>query len=385
MDGSLFVFDDRPSRPRRVTEPRIPPVHEPEQILTWTSDNVSGLPIVDRLRRACSAEREQLRKFCDTATGRIASRLRVILGTMDGLSQTQIGRMTRLSQPIVRDLQRRYATCGPIGLLEGCYGRAGRRSSLSGQNQDRAVASARGLSVRGLAHELRASKSAVHRLVAKADEVERVIGVGGGYVNPRHYLLVAGFSPRPDALRRQHPLRATYANLFATVSDNDWDLAGCDQVVAYLAEQIDDVQWEGAVHVVADPILAAVAARPEWFGGCDNVSIHTGPAMVIWRFVLTQLVGSRPPGWHTRALHILRSLDDDCRIGRACRKWITKYLTMMEWRANPSPWKSVEFLPVANHQLRRSCGGLSRVLDRARVVRALNRSNSFKIYPIWGQ
>jgi hypothetical protein len=351
--------------------------------MTWTCDNFLGLPIVDRLRRACPAEREKLGEFCHTATGKIATRLRVILDTMDGLPQTQIARASRLSQPVVRTLQQRYATYGPIGLLEGRWGWAGRRSSLSQRQQDRAVASSPRLAVRGLAREVQASKSATHRLVVKAAEIARVIGIGGGYVNPRHYLLVAGFAPRPESLQRRGHLRATYAELFATVSDNDWDVAGCERVVAYIVQKLHHVRWDGTLQIIADPRLAAVASRRDWLGGRDDISIQAGPTMRIWRFVLTELIGSRPPGWHIRAMRMLRSIDESSGLDRECREGITRYLTMMEWRADPSGWKSIEFLPDAHHLLQRSSAGLSRVLEHACAVRAADRNDSFKIYPVW--
>ena len=57
-------------------------------------------------------------------------------------------------------------------------------------------------------------------------EVERFVGFGGGYINPRHYFLLSGVAKRPDCLKDEKPLRATYVDLFsqhdqsATVADH---------------------------------------------------------------------------------------------------------------------------------------------------------------------
>ncbi len=289
------------------------------------------------------------------------------------------------SKPLSQAQPACFADRGPIALLEGRSGLAGRKSALPDDYQDPAVVSAHGSSVRRLAGQLQVSKSAVHRLVAKAREIDRMIGIGGAYVNREHYLLIAAFAPRPEALQRQRPLRPTYVDLFATVYDKDWDdVEGCDRIVAYVVEQLHRVEWDGILHVVADPRLAAVAARPKWFGGRDDISIHAGTSAGIWRFVLRQLVRGRATGWQSVALRILRSLNDGrIDIGTSPNGWITEYLSMMEWRARRSGWNSVVFLSDAQHLLQESPGRLLPLLQRARVVRDAKRSRSWVIRPLW--
>ncbi len=106
-------------------------------------------------------------------------------------------------------------------------------------------------------------------------EVERFVGFGGGYINPRHYFLLSGVAKRPDCLKDEKPLRATYVDLFATRSECDWDFEGPNRVLSYLAGELSHLTWHGDLHIVANPRLAAAARAPEWFGNSEDIVIHT--------------------------------------------------------------------------------------------------------------
>lgn len=351
-------------------------------------DRPSDLPPVARIRAASPFERRTLESFLDSCgeIPAVARRISAIIATIDCGDQADIARASNISQPTLRKLQRAYASAGPLGLVEGRSGWAGSKSSLPSSMQDQVVAEMHDCSVRALARQVRASKSSTHRLMVNAREVARYVGIGGGYSNPRHYFLVSGIAARPKSLSDQKPLCATYVELFAKRSDSDWDLGGCNRVLAYLAAELSHLDWKGNLHVVANPRLAAAASSSAWFGSCEGVVVHPGPNARIWHHLLDYLVALRPPGWHCRALRALRSLNTltaNAAAGSSFH-WITEYLSMMEWRASRSPWKSVEFTRLATslHAAQQN-PRLSAQLLGARKIMASDPDERFRIYPIW--
>lgn len=340
------------------------------------------MPAAARIRTASACERRTLERFlegCDVPA--VARRVKAIIATIDGDGQADIARSCAISQPILRSLQRAYVNAGPIGLVEGRIGWAGRKSTLSPSIQDDTVTRASASSVRTLAKQARVSKSALHRTIQNARKIEQFVGFGGGYTNPRHYFLVCGIAVRPDRLKSKGPLCGTYVELFAKRSESDWDILGHDRVLSYLAMELSRLKWEGTLQIVANPKLAAVASSSEWFGNCDGVAIHSGPNARIWHYLLDNLIGLRPPGWHCRALRALRSFNTT--TATSCH-WMTEYLALMEWRASRSPWKSVEFTTDASSlYAAQQNPRLTAQLLRAREILEVNWADKFLIYPIW--